>query len=105
MERYKNKYLIFDNLQQQRCVNLSAIYGWLKTQRKNYSDITKQNFLVYCNNSGTNQRSTEYIFQSLIQHGLTPEEARARFYMVDDYGLITKARRYIMCSWIEKFAR
>ena len=32
--------------------------------------------------------------------GLSPSEAKSRFYFVDEYGLITKQRKYIDNPWV-----
>jgi hypothetical protein len=39
--------------------------------------------------------NTKLIYNTLLNYGLTPQEAKDRFFFVDEYGLVTKARMNI----------
>ena len=37
--------------------------------------------------------------------GLNLDEIKKQFYFIDEYGLITKSRKYVNCNFVKNFAR
>jgi len=58
---------------------------------KTPGDITKQTFVV-CGAGSAGMGIANFLHTAMVHHGLTPEQAYARFFVVDKHGLVTSAR-------------
>jgi len=91
--RYKKEYLMFnDDIQGTAATVLAGLYGAMKVQGLGPEAIKDQMFVV-CGAGSAGSGVLLTIRNALTKrYGLTNEEAGRRFFLLDDKGLITKAR-------------
>ena len=85
LERYEDQYAVYnDNIEGTGAVTLAAILGGLKASGEK---LTDQTFL--CFGAGTSGMGiVRQVFEEMKLQGLSEEEARSRFYLVDQQGLL-----------------
>ena len=92
LKRHRDNILCFnDDIQGTAVVILAGVYGAMMATGKKAKDITKQTF-VLCGAGSAGMGIASFLHSAMVHHGLTPEEAYERFYVVDAKGLITSAR-------------
>lgn len=92
LERYRRDALCFnDDIQGTAAVVLAGVYGAMKCLGGHRKDITKQRFVVAGAGSAGCGIAT-FLHQAMVAQGLSPDEAYARFFIVDKDGLITNER-------------
>ena len=92
LRRHRDNVLCFnDDIQGTAVVVLAGIYGAMAALGKNPSDITKQTF-VMCGAGSAGMGIANFLHTAMVHHGLTPEQAHSRFFIVDKRGLVTSAR-------------
>ena len=72
-------------------VVLAGVYGAMAALGGKPSDITKQTFVV-CGAGSAGMGIANFLHTAMVHHGLTPEQAHARFFVVDKHGLVTSER-------------
>jgi malate dehydrogenase (decarboxylating) len=94
LKRHRHNVLCFnDDIQGTAVVVLAGVYGALAATGQDPADITKQTF-VLCGAGSAGMGIANFLHTAMVHHGLTPEEAYERFYVVDVKGLITSARHF-----------
>lgn len=85
LERYEDRYAVYnDDIEGTGAVTLAAILGGLKASGEK---LTDQTFL--CFGAGTSGMGiVRQVFEEMKLQGLSEEEARSRFYLVDQQGLL-----------------
>lgn len=85
LERYEDQYAVYnDDIEGTGAVTLAAILGGLKASGEK---LTDQTFL--CFGVGTSGMGiVRQVFEEMKLQGLSEEEARSRFYLVDQQGLL-----------------
>lgn len=85
LERYEDQYAVYnDDIEGTGAVTLAAILGGLKASGEK---LTDQTFL--CFGAGTSGMGiVRQVFEEMKLQGLSEEEARSRFYLVDQQGLL-----------------
>lgn len=85
LSKYQNKFTTFnDDIQGTGIIVLAGILGALNISKEKMTD---QKYL--CFGAGTAGAGiTKRIYDEFLQQGLTPEEARKHFYLVDKQGLL-----------------
>ncbi|KRM92703.1 malolactic enzyme [Liquorilactobacillus cacaonum] len=85
LDKYKNEIATFnDDIQGTGMIVLAAAIGAMKISKQ---ELKNQKFLTF--GAGTaGMGIANQIFTELVQEGLTEEEARKRFYLVDKQGLL-----------------
>lgn len=85
LERYEDQYAVYnDDIEGTGAVTLAAILGGLKASGEK---LTAQTFL--CFGAGTSGMGiVRQVFEEMKLQGLSEEEARSRFYLVDQQGLL-----------------
>lgn len=85
LNKYKDHQLIFnDDIQGTGIIVLAGIIGALNISKQKLTDQT-----YLCFGAGTAGAGiTERIYNEMVAAGLSPEEARKHFYMVDKQGLL-----------------
>ena len=85
LERYEDRYAVYnDDIEGTGAVTLAAILGGLKASGEK---LTDQTFL--CFGAGTSGMGiVRQVFEEMKLQGLSDEEARSRFYLVDQQGLL-----------------
>lgn len=93
LQRHRNNVLCFnDDIQGTAVVVLAGIYGAMAAQGKKASAITEQTFVV-CGAGSAGMGIANFLHTAMVHHGLTPEEAYSRFYVIDKEGLVTSERK------------
>lgn len=93
LKRHRHNVLCFnDDIQGTAVVVLAGVYGALAATGKPSSDITQQTF-VLCGAGSAGMGIASFLHTAMVHHGLTPEEAYERFYVLDAKGLVTSARK------------
>lgn len=92
LERYRDHHLCFnDDIQGTAATALAGVYSAISALGKPRRAIAEQRFVV----AGAGSAGcgvSEMLRSAMTKHGLTPEEAGARFWMLDRDGLITEER-------------
>mmetsp|Transcript_4762 Transcript_4762/g.12025 ORF Transcript_4762/g.12025 Transcript_4762/m.12025 type:complete len:687 (-) Transcript_4762:44-2104(-) len=92
LQRHRKNVLCFnDDIQGTAVVVLAGVYGAMAAMGLKPSDITKQTF-VLCGAGSAGMGIASFLHIAMVHHGLTPDEAYERFYVVDANGLATSAR-------------
>ena len=92
LRRHRNNVLCFnDDIQGTAVVVLAGVYGAMAALGGKPSDITKQTFVV-CGAGSAGMGIANFLHTAMVHHGLTPEQAHARFFVVDKHGLVTSER-------------
>lgn len=85
LNRYKDKILTFnDDIQGTGIITLAGILGALNISKEKLTDQIYLSFGAGTAGAGIVNR----IYQEMLQQGLTPKEAKSRFYLVDKQGLL-----------------
>ena len=93
LKRHRDNVLCFnDDIQGTAVVVLAGVYGAMAALGKDPSDITKQTF-VMCGAGSAGMGIANFLHTAMVHHGLTDEEAHARFFIVDKDGLVTDKRK------------
>jgi malate dehydrogenase (decarboxylating) len=93
LERYRDHHLCFnDDIQGTAATALAGVYSALAVQGLEANALARQRFVV----AGAGSAGcgvSEMLLRAMVEkHGLSPEEARSRFWMLDKDGLITEQR-------------
>lgn len=93
LKRHRDNVLCFnDDIQGTAVVVLAGVYGAMAALGKDPSDITKQTF-VMCGAGSAGMGIANFLHTAMVHHGLSDEEAHARFFIVDKDGLVTDKRK------------
>lgn len=85
LNKYRDKIATFnDDIQGTGIITLAGILGALNISKQ---QITEQVYMCFGAGSA-GAGITNRIYQEMLQHGLSEEQARAKFYMVDVQGLL-----------------
>lgn len=104
LERYRHHHTMFnDDVQGTAAMALAGIYGAMTVLGKPPSAITEQKFVVVGAGSA-GMGVISMIAQGMVDHGLSPEQAAANFWVLDNRGLIT-AQRPNLPPHVQRFAR
>ncbi|KAL9655398.1 hypothetical protein ABK040_011239 [Willaertia magna] len=92
LQKYRNKFLCFnDDIQGTGSVIVSGILNSLRALGQSFEDIKNQKFVVV-GSGAAGLGVTNALKEAMVREGLTDEEARKQFYVVDKDGLMTKKR-------------
>jgi len=97
LKRYRSSYLMFnDDIQGTAATTLAGIYGALKVQGLSPSNLVDLKFVV-CG-AGSAAAGVMLTIRNAMtrRHGLSDDEAGAKFFILDENGLITKARKNLL---------
>lgn len=85
LDKYQDKILTFnDDIQGTGIISLAGVLGAMNISKEK---ITDQTFLTF--GAGTaGMGIAKMLFEELVRQGLSPEEAKKRFYLVDKQGLL-----------------
>lgn len=93
LERYRHSTLCFnDDIQGTGCVALAGILSALRSRGLPPEALQDQRFLV----AGAGSAGigvADMLVEGMVQQGLPRDQARARFYICDQFGLLGAARR------------
>eukprot|EP01101_Sappina_pedata_P013341 TRINITY_DN9607_c0_g1_i1.p1 TRINITY_DN9607_c0_g1~~TRINITY_DN9607_c0_g1_i1.p1 ORF type:complete len:598 (-),score=272.74 TRINITY_DN9607_c0_g1_i1:8-1567(-) len=105
LKKYREKFLCFnDDIQGTGAVALSGLLSALRVRGLPTSELPKQTIL--CLGAGSAGIGVcESVVNGMVQEGLTPEEARSRIYVVDQYGLLVSKDSERMSEQQKPFAR
>ena len=97
LKRYRSQYLMFnDDIQGTAATALAGIYGALKVQGLPPSALKELKFVV-CGAGSASAGVLLTVRNAMTRrYGLSPEEAGAKFFILDENGLITKARKNLL---------
>jgi len=97
LKRYRSQYLMFnDDIQGTAATALAGIYGALKVQGLPPSALKELKFVV-CGAGSASAGVLLTIRNAMTRrYGLSAEEAGAKFFILDENGLITKARNNLL---------
>ncbi len=85
LNKYRDKIATFnDDIQGTGIISLAGILGALNISKQKITDQVYMCFGAGSAGAGITSR----IYQEMLQHGLSEEQARAKFYMVDIQGLL-----------------
>ena len=85
LNKYRDKIATFnDDIQGTGIISLAGILGALNISKQKITDQVYMCFGAGSAGAGITNR----IYQEMLQHGLSEEQARAKFYMVDIQGLL-----------------
>lgn len=85
LNKYRDKIATFnDDIQGTGIISLAGILGALNISKQKITDQVYMCFGAGSAGAGITNR----IYQEMLQHGLSEEQARAKFYMVDVQGLL-----------------
>lgn len=92
LDRYRKDFLVFnDDIQGTSAIVLAGIIGALKIQNMPTRDFIDQKFVIV--GAGSAGMGVVYSIHLFLQrYGLSEEEAAEKFYVIDNFGLITTAR-------------
>lgn len=91
LEAYKNKFLCFnDDIQGTGSVSLGALLASIRTQGEN-AKLSDQR-IVICGAGSAGMGIAGSLVQAMSKEGISPEEARQRFWIIDKDGLIGEDR-------------
>ena len=97
LKRYRSSYLMFnDDIQGTAATALAGIYGALKVQGQPPSGLKDLKFVVCGAGSAASGVMLTIRNAMTRRYGLTDEEAGAKFFILDENGLITKARKNLL---------
>ncbi len=104
LHRYRKLVRCFnDDVQGTGAVVTAGIYSSLRKMGKPFDALKDQR--IVCLGGGSAGLGVCYaIFNAMVSHGLAPDEAASRFWIVDRYGLIT-AKRADLSLGQDRFAR
>ncbi|KDD76796.1 malic enzyme [Helicosporidium sp. ATCC 50920] len=92
LERYRSQHCVFnDDIQGTACVAVAGLYGALRVQGQPPAALTQQRFVVVGAGSA-GMGVAGMIAEAMVKQGLSLQQARERFYIVDHRGLVTQAR-------------
>eukprot|EP01116_Phalansterium_solitarium_P022462 TRINITY_DN7431_c0_g1_i1.p1 TRINITY_DN7431_c0_g1~~TRINITY_DN7431_c0_g1_i1.p1 ORF type:complete len:595 (-),score=135.40 TRINITY_DN7431_c0_g1_i1:226-2010(-) len=93
LEKYRRDFLCFnDDIQGTGAVALAGIYSALRAQGKAPSDIISQR--IVCLGAGSAGLGViNNLYRGMIEHGLSAEEARKNFWLVDHMGFLSESRK------------
>merc|ERR1719228_3056396 len=97
LKRYRSSYLMFnDDIQGTAATALAGIYGALKVQGLPPASLTDLKFVV-CG-AGSAAAGVMLTIRNAMtrRYGLSDDEAGAKFFILDENGLITKARKNLL---------
>lgn len=85
LDQYQDRILTFnDDIQGTGIIVLAGVLGALKIAKQ---ELVDQKFLSFgAGTAGTG--IAKMLYQELLRHGLTPDEAKKHFYLVDKQGLL-----------------
>jgi malate dehydrogenase (oxaloacetate-decarboxylating) len=90
LEKYRDELLTFnDDVQGTAAVALGAVFSALQVRGETLRD---QDAIVFLGAGSAGIGVADYIRAALVRQGLTEEEARRKFYIVDKEGLLTESR-------------
>lgn len=85
LNKYKDKITVFnDDIQGTGIIVLAGIFGALNISKQKFTDQIYMTFGAGTAGTGIADR----VYQEMIKQGLSPDQARQRFYMVDKQGLL-----------------
>ncbi len=93
LERYRNEFLVFnDDIQGTAAIALSGVISGLRIQNRRKEDFRKTKILIAgAGNAGLGIAS--YLHKFLVKYGMSENEAYNNFYILDDKGMISRARK------------
>lgn len=92
LERYRERICSFnDDIQGTASVVLAAVYSALKLSKE---PLKKQRFVILGGGSAGIGIAEQLVSALLLEGGMTEEEARKLFYIVDRHGLMVEGREY-----------
>lgn len=105
LNRYRNQHLVFnDDIQGTAATALAGLYGALRVLGLKPDDLAKQRFV--CVGAGSaGMGVVKMIASSMIQAGLSEEEAYSKFWVVDHMGLISDTRMESLPEHVKPFAK
>ena len=104
LERYRKHHLVFnDDIQGTATTVLGGVYGALAAQGKPPSELVDQRFVV-AGAGSAGMGVVDQLAKAMVKHGLSAHEARARFWVLDVEGLVSKDRHF-MPEFVKPFAR
>ena len=93
LNKYRDQYRMFnDDIQGTGTVALAAMMGSMRASGKPFSALAEQTFVVAGAGSAGVGIVDTLVTAMVSLYGLTTEEARARFWLVDHLGLLGKGR-------------
>ncbi|KAK9842247.1 hypothetical protein WJX81_002558 [Elliptochloris bilobata] len=105
LERYRYTHLVFnDDIQGTATCAVGGVYGAMAVQGKTPEAITQQKFAVLGAGSA-GMGVVCMLAKGMVKHGLTPEQAAERFYILDADGLITRKRGAALPDNVRPYAR
>ncbi|QDZ23548.1 NAD-dependent malic oxidoreductase [Chloropicon primus] len=105
LDRYREHHLVFnDDIQGTATTVLGGIYGALAVKGSQAKDITEQTIVV-CGAGSAGMGVVQFLAKAMTKHGLSEEEARERFWILDEDGLITRGRPGNVPSFVKPFSR
>ena len=92
LDRYRNRHLCFnDDIQGTGATTLAGVLSALRVKGLAPEDLHSQRFVILgAGSAGTGV--AEQLKQGMMAQGLSEAEARARFYLVDEHGLLSASR-------------
>jgi malate dehydrogenase (oxaloacetate-decarboxylating) len=89
LEKYRNELLTFnDDIQGTAAVTLGAILAAIKVSRQRLRDQQ----VVFLGAGSASIGVADYLREAMLAEGLSPQDARSRFWLVDINGLVHEAR-------------
>jgi len=90
LDKYRNELLTFnDDIQGTAAIALGAVLSGLQVRGESLRD---QDAIVFLGAGSAGIGVADYLRAALVRQGLTEEEARRKFYIVDKDGLLTETR-------------
>ncbi|PSC74934.1 malic enzyme [Micractinium conductrix] len=92
LDRYRYSHCVFnDDVQGTAGTAVGGLYGAMAVAGKPPSALADQKFVVLGAGSA-GMGVVSMIAQGMVKHGLSPQEAASRFYVLNHHGLITEQR-------------
>eukprot|EP00798_Chlamydomonas_sp_ICE-L_P019326 gene19326-25976_t len=105
LDRYRHHHLVFnDDIQGTAACALAGLYGALRVQGLTPADLANQR-IVTVGAGSAGMGVTGMIAAGMAKHGLTIQQARRKFWVIDHEGLITSARVDRLADHVKPFAR